>query len=111
MKITVKNNFRVVVTPRRLGDYGSIRVSDTFFGRKPEDVQRDYQQRCDEIVEQIKRHVDEVGYVEIECDTEDKCSHCGSDWHVSTDDMDPEFPTGTPYCCDRAVEEFKNTPK
>ena len=111
MKITRKNNFRVVIEPRRLGDYGFVRVSDTFFGGSPGRVAKDYEIRCEEIVDQVKRHVDNVGWVGIESDTEEVCSHCGSDWHVSTDDMDPEFPTGTPYCCDRAVEEFKNTPK
>lgn len=106
MKQITKSNFRVVVSPRRLGDYGSIRVSDSFFGRDPKQIEKDYLSRCEEIVSQINRHVDEVGYVEIESDEQETCSFCGHEWSVSEDDKDPDWPKGTPFCCQRAIDEF-----
>jgi Mg-chelatase subunit ChlI len=86
-----------VVEPRRLGDYGSVRTSDSFL-RKPDQIEKDYQRRCDEIAEQIKRHVDNVDSVEVEYDEEFTCSHCGQEWQVDG--------IGCPICCDKAEQEF-----
>ena len=108
MKITKKSNFKVVIEPRRLGDYGYVRVSDCFFGRDEERIAKDYEQRCEEIIDQVKRHVDNVGWIGIECDSKEVCSHCGCNWDVSDDDSDPEYPKGTPLCCERAIQEFKS---
>ena len=107
MKITRKINFKVVIEPRRLGDYGFVSVSDSFTGREPQRISKDYEERCEEIVEQVKRHVNNVGWIGIESDTEEVCSHCGNTWDVSPDDSDPNYPKGTPLCCNRAIEEFK----
>ena len=105
MKITKKTNFRVVIEPRRLGDYGFAKVSDSFTGRSEEQIAKDYQERCEEIVEQTKRHVDNVGWIGVEFDSEEICSHCRNTWDVSADDSDPEYPKGTPLCCGKAIEE------
>lgn len=99
MKIIKKTNFRVVVEPRRLGDYGALRTSDTAFGRTEEQVEKDYKRRCEEIAEQITRHVDNVSSVDVDYDTDAYCSHCGYGWEV-----DPE--TKEPVCCNTAIEEF-----
>lgn len=107
MKVTTRSNFRVVIEPRRLGDYGFVRTSDRL-GRSPQQIEKEYQERCEEMADQVKRHVDNVGYVGVECDTEEVCSHCGFHWEVSVDDSDPEYPKGTPLCCGRAFEEFKS---
>ena len=107
MKIIRKSNFRVVVEPRRLGDYGAIRTSDTFC-RTEEQVEIDYIQRCNEIVDDIKRHVDNIGNVSIEHDTDSICSHCNLTWEISETDSDPNFQKGCPMCCNKAIEEWEN---
>lgn len=108
MKIIKKSNFRVVIEPRRLGDYGYARVSDSFTGRSEEQIAKDYQERCEQIIDEIKRHVDNVGWTGVEFDSEEICSHCRHSWDVSDDDSDPEYPKGTPLCCEKAIQEFKS---
>ena len=66
---------------------------------------------CKTLVSHIQRHVDppfgvDLDY-EIEATSTRSCSFCGSAWDVSQDDVDPEWPKGTPLCCHRAIEEFK----
>lgn len=102
-RIIEKSNYRVIIEPKGLGDYGSIRVSDSMFHKTQQDKEKAYECRCKEIIEQVKRHVDEVGYVHIDYDAEEKCSHCGYTWEVSED--------GVPLCCDEAVKEFETQPQ
>ena len=66
----MKTNFRVVIYPRRIGDYGYVSVRDDFFNTK-EQVEKGYQERCEHIMDDIKRHVDYVGDIEILWDEED----------------------------------------
>lgn len=79
-----KTDFRVVVYPRGLGDFGSISTSANFiYGHGPEAekrIERDMQARCDDMVGEIKRHVDQVGHVAVEFDQSHVCEHCGSAW-------------------------------
>lgn len=105
-KIIRKSNFRVVVEPKGLGDYGSIRVSDSFFGRSEGEIEKEYLQRCNEIEREIKKHVDNVGYTFVKYDKEELCSHCGLGWEVAEDDNNPDFPKGTPVCCQKAIDEY-----
>lgn len=86
-KVTTLSNFRVVVEPKT-HIYGIALREST--------VKKD----CEEIVEQIKRHVDNVHSVSLEYDTDITCSHCGYGWEEEMD--------GEPLCCDKAVEEFKH---
>ncbi len=88
-----ETNFRVVITPRGLGQFGSISVGDSFF--YPDSAKRSeaYRDRCRDIEGQVKRHVDEVGSIDIECDREEVCSHCGSEWTEASD-------TYNGGCCD-----------
>lgn len=99
-KVIKKSNFRIIVEPKRLGDYGSIRTSDSFL-RKPEQIEKDYQRRCDDMVDQIKRHVDEVGDAYVDFDTESVCGHCGREWEIDE--------TGEPVCCEDAIAEYKQS--
>lgn len=96
-KIFKKSNFRVLVEPKRLGNYGSVRTSDNFL-RTEQQVEKDYQRRCDEIVEQIKRHVDDVDSANVEYDSDPVCSLCGSPWEQDEN--------GMPLCCEKAEKEF-----
>jgi hypothetical protein len=76
-----KQNFRVVVEPRRLGDLGSISISDSMAcGGRIHLIEREYESRCQEIMADIKRHVDNAGYVSVEFDQQLVCEHCGDRW-------------------------------
>ena len=78
--ITRTGNFRVVVAPRSLGDFGYGSISDYVICPDPVRRQREYAQACDEIAQQIRRHVDGVGGVAVEYDTLRECEHCGDRW-------------------------------
>jgi len=96
MKTTIRENFSVRVFPKSLGNYGAFILPDP-----SGDNSAEYMQRCLEIEYEIKRHVDGVGGVEIEYDEREVCSYCGYDW-----DVDEE--TGEPFCCQGAIDEYKN---
>lgn len=89
-KIVKRINHRVIVEPWSYGKYDEKWV----------------QGKCESIMSDIKRHVDDIGQVWIESDVEATCSHCGYSWEVSQDDSDPDFPKGTPLCCQKAIDEF-----
>jgi len=93
MKIIKKSNYRVVIEPET-HIYGFELSEDTV------------KNSLKTIQEQIKRHVDNIGHVGVECDTEELCSHCGLRWEVSEDDLEPDFPKGTPVCCQKAIDEY-----
>ena len=82
MKKSILENYRVVVEPAR------------FYRFESDD---DKKRTCEDIAEQIKRHVDGIDYVVAEWDTRYVCSHCGRNWEV--DDL------GVPVCCIEAQEE------
>lgn len=48
---------------------------------------------CEEMMEGIKRHVDDVGYMSIVAETTPVCSYCGRDWTEESD-------TYNRGCCD-----------
>ena len=108
MRIVRKTGFHLIVEPRRLGDLGSVRASDSFIGGSPEHIESEYQNRCEEIAAEIRRHVRNVAWIHIEHDTEELCSFCGMQWEESEDDSDPETPKGAPYCCNKALGEWKD---
>jgi len=99
MKKVKAENFRVVVEPRGLGDFGYVRTSDSFAYPKQKDQEKEYRNRCDDIIEQIKRHVDNIRCVEMLFDSEYICEHCGCIWG--------EDENGEPVCCGKAQEEFR----
>lgn len=96
-----KTDFRIVVTPRGLGDFGGVRMSDTFVHGHGKDgaaaIAREYQSRCEEIAKEIKRHVDCVDSVSIEFDQQHVCEHCGWAWSEDSD-------TYNGGCCDKDEE-------
>lgn len=98
MKTIKKSNFRVIIEPQRLGDLGAVVTSDEFFYTE-EQIPELYEDRCKEMIEQIKRHVDNVGYVYIDCEKEEICSLCGYTWEQDEN--------GIPMCCDDAVKEMQ----
>ncbi len=92
-KVSGQNNYRVVVDPRGLGDFGSVRVGDDLICTNEADRQQRYKERCEDIARDIKRHVDYVKCVTVECDDTYACEHCGRHWT----EANAEYNGG---CCD-----------
>lgn len=96
-KLGTKDNFRIVVYPRSVTDFGSISCSrGMFYGYDAEGQagwERDMEDRCDELIADMKRHVDNFGSAEIEYDQEEVCEHCGYRWT----EKDSHYNGG---CCD-----------
>ena len=83
MKITEHDNWRVEITPKT-----------TLFGFKYEDDER----VCKQIVEEVRRHVDNVHDVRVVSDRRYICDQCGLLWE--------EEENGEPMCCSAAQEEW-----
>lgn len=101
MKISRKENIRVEISPKifNLISIPSPRLEKMILDN------------CHTMVSQIKRHIDHVDNVEVKYNVKEYCSFCGRDWDVCLDDNDPDWPKGTPLCCSKAIDEFKNTNK
>ena len=98
MKKVVKDNYRVVVYP------------DQPEWREPDYILSD----CENIIAQIKRHVDDVEEINIEHDTKEICSFCNSIWEIweANDEMEPHgCKKGQPMCCDEAIKEWEKNRK
>jgi hypothetical protein len=114
VKKTIYTDFRVVVTPRRIGDLGWMSVSDRMASNN---IERDMRERCEQIAEQVNRHVDHVADVRVEVDTEDVCSFCGLGWEELTkkeyeanpDSFEDWERPGIPVCCAKAQEQWSET--
>lgn len=90
MKKRIKTNFRVIVYPKTLVPFSSIRISD-----------KEILAVCDQIYDQTKRHVDDVDLVTIDYDEEYVCEHCGNSW---TEDSE----TYNGGCCKQDQEDAEN---
>ena len=85
-RVADRDNYRVIVWPRT-HTYGI--------------PHGDPAETCKDILNQIKRHIDEVETVEITSDKADSCSHCGACWTEDGDDYNGG-------CCD---EDEKGNPE
>jgi hypothetical protein len=56
---------------------------------------------CEDLLKQARRHIDNLGYRGVMCDTEEVCSFCGYSWHEN----DPNYNGG---CCNK---DEANNPK
>ena len=83
MKIVQQLNHRVCVEPWVIGKYDANYA----------------QRKADEMMAEIKRHVDNIGNIWVEVDTVISCSHCGYNWEVDEE-------TKEPLCCQKAIDEF-----
>ena len=86
MKIIKKINFRIVIEP------ATYHVQDEKY----------IESTCKQIVDNVKRHVDDVSSVGYKFDTEVTCSFCGLYWETDKE-------TGEPVCCTKAINEFNLT--
>lgn len=82
-RTTVQTDFRVVIEPRRLGDFGSASVSDHAIVRDKQERQRRYRERCEQIAAEVQQRavgIQNVGHVYVQSDSEHVCEHCGAAW-------------------------------
>ena len=91
MKIVKKENYRVVVYPA------------TGWSNRPLN-EKEAESSCRSIMADIKRHVDDIGEISVDCDVSIVCSFCGYNWEI-----EPE--TGEPQCCTKAQNEWINEGK
>jgi rubrerythrin len=96
-----KDNFRIVVEPRSMTNFGFMSCGrGLIYGCGPEAQarwEREIQERCEELIADMKRHVDNFGSAYIEFDQEHVCEHCGSTWTESS-------ATYNGGCCDKDQE-------
>lgn len=88
----VPTNYRVVVEPRGLGDFGVFSLGDRSYGTA-EQIAEAYAERCRDIAAEIKRHVDGVRSIDVEFEQNPVCEHCGSRWTEASADYNGG-------CCD-----------
>lgn len=94
MKRAIRENWRVIVIPE-----------EPWLGRKDEDTMLSLSEN---LVNEIKRHVDGIGDIYIDCDNRTICSHCGETWEEwEKDDEESGIVAGMPACCDKALKEWK----
>lgn len=89
-KLKKEISYKIIVEPRRLGD--------RLLYRDQEEILKAYKERCDEILADIRRHVNNVGTAYIEIETEEICEYCGYPW---TEDSE-EFNGG---CCEKDLKK------
>lgn len=103
-KLFHKIDYEVIVTPKGLGNWGSVRVSDDFlYGRDEKGrrrIEAEYESNCKDIIDQIERHVDGVHHAQVRSESEYVCEYCGFGW---TEDSD----TYNGGCC---AEDERNNP-
>ena len=83
-KITYEDNFRVVAEVFSLSNADEARCRSD----------------CQEVVDQIKKHIDDVTSVWIESDAIEACEHCETHWENAIDLF------GYPWCCEKAQNDF-----
>lgn len=107
----VGDPFEIAIAPQRLGDFGSVSMSDRLASN---DVDGDYRRRCEELLaELLKRPHVTAG--RVMCTETSVCSHCDLRWEELTADeaadhstnVDERSVEGEPTCCGKAIEEFR----
>lgn len=58
--------FKLIVYPKGLCDFGTVRATDNLLYPDQEERKKEYKKRCESMIEDIERHVDYVGRIEIE---------------------------------------------
>ena len=95
MKKIIKENYRVVIEPNYALYY------------RGEEREEDARRTCESIIDDIKRHVDELSSVELDYDEKEICEFCLREWEVEEkDDAYLKIFIGQPVCCQEAIDEF-----
>jgi hypothetical protein len=104
--VTRKNNIRVVVEARRLGDWGFASMSGV---GTPESREKHLLTECERIVREVNRHVEGISTAAVVCDLVTVCEFCENDWAdscINETDSTAEYPVGLPVCCVLAQDEW-----
>ena len=93
MKIKARKNYRVTIIPDEpwFLETDNLGMTDKNFVK--------WASACEDITNQVNRHVD--GHIEVyqEHDSGEICSFCESEWEEEND--------GCPVCCQKAVDEWE----
>lgn len=100
MKKEIIDDWYVRIDPRSLGNFGLASMSDRLIEPDYDKRMERYKELCEEISDDVKRHVDNVGFVSVEKDVSHVCEYCESIWSEDSDDYNGG-------CCD---EDEKNNP-
>ena len=95
----VRDDFRVEVYPRRAGDFGFCKISGVYRSEQEEESM------CHEIAQDVRRHVDNLGEVIVQWESNLVCEFCGSDW---TEPKDSPHNGG---CCGEDSEVMERVDK
>ncbi len=95
-RVMFKDDIHVVVEPRREGDFGVFSIGG--YGT-PESNEKHLEQEAKRIVQDIRRHVDDVSNVYVVFETKVRCSHCGDVELFGTTSLWPD-------CCGAEQREF-----
>lgn len=95
-------SYSVEVEPKSIGDFGYIVTSDRLIEPNKEKRLKEYKDICEQIVDDINRHVDNVGYVSVVEETENICEFCGGIWNPDT----YGFYKNCNGCCQREIEDW-----
>ena len=72
--VSRRTNYRVIVEPDR--SYLKL--------LKPHERDAEDKNNCKHIMSAIKRHVDDIGHIDIYSDLEETCEFCGAAWTETT---------------------------
>lgn len=75
-----------------------VEIPKPWFVSSKETLERAYKDAGEEVVNAIRRHVDNIGEVYVSCDESEVCSFCEYDWEVD------EY--GCPTCCHDGIVEW-----
>lgn len=100
-KKKIITEYYIKIEPKKLGNFGIANVPDRYVS---DNIMKDYYERCKDIVEQIKRHVDDIGWVGVMNESEEVCEFCGSTWTEGNS-------VHNGGCCDKDIEIMYNLEK
>jgi hypothetical protein len=100
MKITFRDNYRIVIEPDSIGNMGICRMSDYFIEPDPIKRAKRYKEACEDILKDCKKHIDNVGNIFIESDIIESCEYCNAGWTEES----PYYNGG---CC---IKDIENNP-
>jgi hypothetical protein len=107
----IHGDLSVSIAPQRLGDFGSVSMSDA---RVSSNIERDYEDRCNDLLDEIRRQRP-VATGQVVWTETHTCSFCGLGWEVMTPEyladrelwQDEHTVEGEPVCCTAAIAEFR----
>lgn len=94
----VIDGYHVEIEPKRLGDLGCVSMSDQLIEPDVKRRVQEYKKRCEDIIRQVKRHIDYIGYAQLIEESHLECEFCGYKWGE-----DPDSPHNG-GCCDKDIE-------